>query len=325
MPGMIFDIQRYAIYDGPGIRTAVYFKGCPLRCVWCHNPESQSACPEIGYWAERCARCEACVKVCPNGALHFNNTHAGTDRPFVRRNHDRCTVCGACSEACPNDAMEMIGHEATVGEIVEQVLSDKLFYDNSGGGVTFTGGEPTAQSGFLFEALEALKEAGVHTAVETCGYFGENLIEPLAQRTDLFLYDVKHVDSTRHREATGADAEQILGNFRRILDRVGAARVIPRVPLIRGFNAAPGDIEEIAGFLHAAGYEGPVHLLPYHGWAKGKYQRLGREGAFAVFEAVEEGRLVQIERSLVAAGLTPVRQGRPAGAVKGAPTRNTPG
>jgi pyruvate formate lyase activating enzyme len=206
--------------------------------------------------------------------------------------------------------MEVIGYEITAEEIIKQVLSDKPFYDNSGGGVTITGGEPMGQSGFLFELLEALKGAGVHAAVETCGYFPENLIEPITQRADLFLYDVKHVDSAKHREATGVDPDRILGNFRRILGRVGTERVIPRMPVIPGFNTAPGDIEAIARFLCTAGYDGPVHLLPYHGWAKGKYPRLGRDDALAVPGMVDDAQLAEIERVLAAAGLTPVCRGR---------------
>ncbi len=308
MTGTVFDIQRYAIYDGPGIRTAVYFKGCPLHCFWCHNPESQSAGPEMGYWQDRCTACANCVKVCPNGALQISNGGMDADSPRVRREHGRCTACGACSEACPNDAMETIGYETTADEIVRQTLSDKSFYDNSGGGVTITGGEPTAQSGFLFEVLEALKGAGVHTALDTCGYFSEDLIVPLSQRADLFLYDVKHVDSARHRQATGTDPEQILANFRRILGRVGAARVIPRIPLIPGFNTDPEDIDTIGEFLRSAGYEGPVHLLPYHGWARGKYERLGREGAFVDPGRIDDGRMVEIIRRFSSIGLTPVCQ-----------------
>ena len=273
MLGIIFDIQNYAIYDGPGIRTCVYFKGCPLSCYWCHNPESQKPKPEMAYWEERCARCGACVEACSREALRL-------DGEKIIRDTEVCTACGDCAEACPNEAMERIGFEIAAGQVVERVMRDKAFYENSGGGVTVSGGEPTFQKDFLFDLLGSLKSSGIHTAVETCGYFSENLLEPLTERTDLFLYDLKHIDTEPHRETTGVTNDRILANFSGILAKAGVDRIVPRIPLIPGFNTGAESIEKFISFLRNAGYTGSVHLMPYHGWARGKYKRTGRDGSF---------------------------------------------
>ncbi len=269
MRGVIFDIQHYAVYDGPGIRTAVYMKGCPLRCWWCHNPESQRREIEVMYREDRCAGCGVCVEACPQQALTMARGRVVCDP-------NRCTRCLTCVDACRTGAREAVGIAMRIDEVIARVLQDKPFYDASGGGVTITGGDPTAQPDFLRSLIEALHEEALHTALETCGQFAPALIEDLCAHTDLFLFDLKHMDAAQHRAGTGATNETILANFKALLARVGCARLLPRIPLIPGFNTGAETIEQLAVFLVDAGYTGPVDLMPGHGWARDKYLRLGR-------------------------------------------------
>jgi len=246
--GLILNIQRYSVHDGPGIRTTVFLKGCPLRCTWCHNPESQAPEAEMAVAESRCIRCGACRKVCPNDGAASSS--------------GRCTRCGACVEACPTGAREMLGREMTVGEVIAEVLKDRIFFDDSGGGVTFSGGEPLAQLGFLGEALSACRREGLHTAVDTCGYCVREDLLAVAPLTDLFLYDLKIIDDERHREHTGESNAMILDNLRE-LGQVHE-NIWLRIPVVPGVNDDAPQLEAAARLAASLPGVRRVNLLPYH-------------------------------------------------------------
>ncbi len=269
MTGRVLKIQRFSTEDGPGIRTTVFLKGCPLRCLWCHNPESQKGEAELAYDAERCVGCGRCTVRCPNGC------HTVADG---RHLYDRtsCTACGAClSPLC--DALELQGREMTADEVLREVLKDLDFYQSSGGGLTISGGEPFASPEFAEELLKKAKASGLHVAVETCGATDPALLEHTAEYVDLYLFDVKATDPALHKRLTGADPRAIRDNLR-LLDRLGK-RIILRCPLVPGLNDAESELIGIAELAESLTSVTAIELEPYHTLGVAKYARLGREYA----------------------------------------------
>ena len=265
--GLLFDVKRFALHDGPGIRTTAFLKGCPLSCAWCHNPESQSAAPELMVWAERCVSCAACVAACPVGAISMSGGGAQTDR-------DLCTACGACVLACPADARAIAGATWSVKQLLDVIEKDLLFYDESDGGVTLSGGEPLAQSAFAASLLAACQARRIHTAVDTCGFAEWRDLDRVAQETDLFLFDVKMIDEARHRKLTGVSNELIFENLRRLSEE--GKRLWIRYPVIPGVNDAQRDIVALGRLVRGLRSVEAVHLLPFHRGGERKCDRLGR-------------------------------------------------
>jgi len=267
--GWIFDVKRFSIHDGPGIRTTVFLKGCPLRCLWCDNPESQQIQPQILFWKDRCIGCSVCLDVCPQSAI------AVDQRGIKTILSDRCDLCGSCLSECYANALEQIGRLATVEEIVSLVEADTPFYDQSGGGVTLSGGEPTSQAAFSRRILEETQKRGIHTAVETCGHAPWEAWESLLPHLDLILYDLKVIDAVRHRRFTGLSNQLILENLRRLADT--GKQIIIRRPVIPGCNDHPESVHALARFVKELNGIDEVHLLPYHRLGENKYEQLSRD------------------------------------------------
>ncbi len=265
--GVVFDIMRFATHDGPGIRTTVFLKGCPLACAWCHNPESQSIQPELMLRPNLCIQCGACIEACPQGAIYTEDGQIKTDS-------ERCILCTACSEACYAEAREVVGREMTIDEVMAEVVKDIPIYDESGGGVTFSGGEALMQRDFLTGLLAECRRRGIHTALDTSGYAPWAALESVRGLVDLFLYDLKAVDDQLHLRATGVSNARVLANVRR-LSELGHA-IILRMPLVPGLNDSPADIRAAAQLAASLTGVQRVDVLPYHRAGAEKYRRLQR-------------------------------------------------
>lgn len=270
--GTVFNIQKFSVNDGPGIRTVVFLKGCMLDCVWCHNPESKSAAPQLMLYSERCIGCKECVDACVR-ALH---SFSDDGEHIIDRT--KCISCGTCEKACVG-ALQICGTQMSVQEVITQVLKDKIFYKNSGGGMTLSGGEPFMQHKFALELLEAAKEHDIHTAIETCGYVSPEILRQAAKLTDLFLWDIKELDEKRHVEFTGVSNKLILSNLE-LLDELGA-KVILRCPLIEGYNLRKEHLEGIGKLAQKLDCVIGVDVEPYHPLGRSKCEAMGTKYALS--------------------------------------------
>lgn len=288
---MTFNIQKYNVYDGPGIRTMVFFKGCPLRCKWCSNPEGLDQTYQIIYKRDLCTNCGECVSVCPVGIHQMNY-----GKHEINRNIE-CVGCRKCEKICAYDALSIVGEFQTIEELVEVILEDEPFYDMSGGGVTLSGGEATMQPELARDLLRACQEEGVHTAIETCGHTKLESMLEIAQYTDLFLYDLKHMDSSKHQEFTGVANERILENLKELLNRNYNIQI--RMPLLKGVNDSREDIRKIADFLRPyANHKNlkGIDLLPYHKFGVNKYTQLDMKYPMEGEFSLNDSELAAIEK-----------------------------
>ena len=286
--GIIFNIQRYSIHDGPGIRTTVFLKGCPLNCWWCQNPESQLSGQEMLFWGDRCIGCGACSTICPSGAIKIKNGIPVTEK-------EKCILCGKCIEKCPALAREMIGEKLTVEEIIKEIEKDLVFYEESGGGVTFSGGEPLGQSEFLESLLICCQKKKIHTAVDTSGYISWEILSKISSKVDLFLYDLKIMDNERHKKYTGVSNELILENLKKLSSVHN--NIFVRFPVIPGINDDYQNIKETGEFLSSLKIA-QVNLLPYHYIGIDKYRRLGRTYKLVTTQPPSEEKLSEVSAIL---------------------------
>lgn len=309
LEGLVSNIQKYSLHDGPGIRSTVFLKGCPLACAWCHNPETISAQPQVMAAPARCIRCGACHEVCPQGRAgppvtgDVGGREAANGLSFSA---GECLACGACVEACPTGARSMVGRRMTVNALVEELLADRIFYEDSGGGVTFSGGEPLRQAEFLEAMLMACRDRGLHTAVDTCGFAPESDLLAIAPLVSLFLYDLKFVDETRHRAFCGVSNGRILSNLRALAEV--HRNIWIRVPVIPGVNDQESELAAMAALVAELPGVRQVNLLPYHRSGLHKFEQLGRECQMASVTPPSPERMQAALAGFAAVGV-PVKMG----------------
>jgi pyruvate formate lyase activating enzyme len=292
--GIVSKIQRLAIHDGPGIRTIVFLKGCPLECLWCSSPETQSSHPDLLYYPERCLSCGCCVEVCPEKVILISPQGEKTlDR-------SRCTFCRNCVDVCHAGALQMIGEEKTVSQVLSEVERDRIFYEHSGGGVTISGGEPLHQVEFARALLKACREAALHTAMETSGFQSWELFKTTLPFLDLLLYDLKQMDPVRHKKFTGVSNELILSNLEKAL--ADGVLTIIRFPVVPGFNDDVKNVRAMCDFLHRIRPVVQVDLLPYHRFGEAMYDRLGRTYKLSDVGPKQEEELAHIAQIFIEEG-----------------------
>jgi len=293
--GYIINIQHYSIHDGPGIRTTVFMKGCPLSCIWCQNPESQALKPELFFNREMCIGCGKCIQTCPKDAIKILKKHSKTKREL-------CDNCGKCADVCPNEARSMMGRHVTTAEVFKDVSSDSIFYQRSGGGVTLSGGEPLMQPDFAATLLKLCHDAGMHTVLDTCGYAKWETTKKVLKYTDLVLFDFKHMDPKEHKKSTGVSNELILENAWRIYHELHLP-MLARVPLIPDYNDSVPNLKATVKFI--ANELSPsikIHLLPYHGLGETKYERLEQVSKSSSIQPPSDEYMVKLQKIVARMG-----------------------
>ena len=291
--GIVFDVKRFAVDDGPGIRTTIFLKGCPLRCWWCHNPEGQAPTPELMHRSKKCICCTECVKTCPEKAISFIGKSMFIDRK-------KCSVCGKCCQICPTEALTIVGKKTSLNQVLKDIDKDLAFYDESKGGVTVSGGEPLFQPEFLNALLEECKEMNIHTAVDTCGYASRRSIDRINGNVDLYLYDIKLMDKKKHTKYTGVSNEPILDNFKKLAKN--GSNILVRYPIIPGINDTEDNVNQTAEFVASCGVKN-ICLLPYHRAGIEKYTGLGKTYKLQKTQSPSDQRMKRIKETLESFGL----------------------
>lgn len=285
MESLVFNIQKYSIHDGNGIRTTIFFKGCPMKCKWCHNPESQSYEPIIMHNAEKCTNCRSCVEKCPQDAIRYEDGK-------IKTSNEKCNFCEKCVDTCINNAREKAGKNYSVEEIMKEIEKDKMFYEQSKGGVTLSGGEVMTQDmDYIVTILKKCHRMGYSVNIDTCGHAGFENFEKVLPYVDTFLYDIKHMDDEIHKVITGQGNFMVLDNLRKLSEK--GAKINIRMPLVEGVNSDDKNIDKTIEFLKSINVE-KINLLPYHNTGKSKYERMGLAYEGDVYEAPDNERMESI-------------------------------